>query len=196
MFPNQTDILLCGCELEQFRREKLSYWDETYGFKLSPMKDMVIQEPLVTVIDSQEIITNSFALKVNFLWSLFLSIFSPFWFELFGIQKIDISREAVQSVEFSAPFELVASKDCTLGGFLGYFDTHFFDYDPSSHNSQEQTSLHHPVRFSTGPFTKKTHWVYQLYTFKSSSYSFQNNEFRNRLCFWSKIVSLSPMEKR
>lgn len=99
----------------------INYWDDVYGFKMHCMKSDVISEAVVEVVPDERIVANSAILT-----------------------EIDINTCTTGTPDFTAPFELEITKDCTVTGLVGYFDT-FFD-------------LEVPVMFSTGPKTKKTHW--------------------------------------
>jgi protein arginine N-methyltransferase 1 len=42
----------CTC-----RREKIDFWDNVYGFDFSAIKRLAMQEPLVDVVDHEQVVT-------------------------------------------------------------------------------------------------------------------------------------------
>ncbi|RUS33572.1 hypothetical protein BC938DRAFT_471061 [Jimgerdemannia flammicorona] len=63
----------------------------------------------------------------------------------YAIKEIDIQTVQKADLSFRAPFTLTASRDDYIHAFIGWFDIGF-------------TACHKPVRFSTGPHAKYTHW--------------------------------------
>jgi len=59
----------------------------------------------------------------------------------------------VEEVPYEAKISLVAERDELCTSLIGYFDIDFLETKQDKSN-QMQT----PVQFSTGPFTKDTHW--------------------------------------
>lgn len=45
-------MTVCPC-----RREKIDFWDNVYGFDFSAIKRLAMQEPLVDVVDHEQVIT-------------------------------------------------------------------------------------------------------------------------------------------
>lgn len=39
-------------------------WDNVYGFNMSSIRKVAVSEPLVDVVDPNQVVSNSFALKV------------------------------------------------------------------------------------------------------------------------------------
>ncbi|RKO87467.1 S-adenosyl-L-methionine-dependent methyltransferase [Blyttiomyces helicus] len=60
-------------------------------------------------------------------------------------REIDLYTVKIEDLAFEVPFEIVASRDDYVHAFISYFDIDF-------------SACHKPVRFSTGPAAKYTHW--------------------------------------
>jgi len=58
---------------------------------------------------------------------------------------IDLYTVTAAELAFSAPFNLVAKRSDFIHAIIAWFDIDF-------------TACHKPIRFSTGPHTKYTHW--------------------------------------
>ena len=55
MFPDKANLYLCGIEVGQEKDDKISWWDNVYGFDLSCIVDVVITEPLVDVVEPKQV---------------------------------------------------------------------------------------------------------------------------------------------
>ncbi|KAJ3321534.1 Protein arginine N-methyltransferase 3 [Boothiomyces sp. JEL0866] len=71
------------------------------------------------------------------------------------LSKIETKTVAVKELDFVTEFVLDISRDGTVYAFCGWFDT-FFEKEGCE-----------SVYFSTGPFTKPTHWVQTLFNLHS-----------------------------
>ncbi|KAJ3272102.1 Protein arginine N-methyltransferase 3 [Terramyces sp. JEL0728] len=67
------------------------------------------------------------------------------------LSKIETKTVSVQELDFVQDFVLDIKRDGTIYAFCGWFDTFF------EHSGCES------VMFSTGPFTKPTHWMQSLF---------------------------------
>ncbi|KAJ1552093.1 type I protein arginine N-methyltransferase Rmt1, partial [Nowakowskiella sp. JEL0078] len=85
-----------------------------------------------------------------------------------AFRSIDLRTVKIEDLSFSVPFEISATRDEYVHAFVSWFDINF-------------SCCHKPVKFSTGPQSKYTHWkqVFSLfYTVQC-----QTKFLYNRLCF-------------
>ncbi|KAG9048743.1 hypothetical protein FS837_012106 [Tulasnella sp. UAMH 9824] len=142
LFPDVCTMYLAAIEDGDYKEEKIGYWDNVYGFDYSCIKEVALREPLVDTVDLKAVVTQPFAFK-----------------------RIDLSTAKKEDLDFEAPFKLTATRndcmsnhkissgtslltrtvDSDVHAFIGWFDTEF-------------SCLHVPMRFSTGPHAKYTHW--------------------------------------
>lgn len=122
LFPDQTTIYLAAIEDQEYKDEKINFWDDVYGFDYSCIKDIALREPLVDCVDLKAVVTQPCAIK-----------------------HIDLRTAKKEDLTFKVPFELTATRNDYVHAFLGWFDTDF-------------SCCHKPVKFSTGPQAKYTHW--------------------------------------
>merc|ERR1711990_1045037 len=47
MFPDKATLYVCGIEDRQYKDDKISWWDDVYGFNMSSIRKVAISEPLV-----------------------------------------------------------------------------------------------------------------------------------------------------
>jgi protein arginine N-methyltransferase 1 len=55
MFPDRASLLVCAIEDRQYKEDKIHWWDEVYGFDMSCIKSIALQEPLVDVVDRNQV---------------------------------------------------------------------------------------------------------------------------------------------
>ena len=58
IMPDQAKLFICAIEDEEYRKEKIDFWDNVYGFDMSTIKKMALAEPLVDIVDSKAIISS------------------------------------------------------------------------------------------------------------------------------------------
>lgn len=55
MFPDRTTLFICGIEDRQFKEDKINWWDNVYGFDMSPIRKVAVSEPMVDVVDPKQV---------------------------------------------------------------------------------------------------------------------------------------------
>lgn len=127
----------------------LPFWENVYGFDMSCIGEEILedasQRPIIDVIDSQDIVTNSVVLQT---------------FDLVTMKHDEM--DLTMSVELEPKFELsgdhVDAKVKTIWcyGIVLWFETAF-----SSRFCKEM-----PTVLSTSPYGPKTHWSQTIFTFR------------------------------
>lgn len=78
----------------------------------------------------------------------------------------------MKDCDFKTEFELTVTKSGMIHGFLGWFDNFFtvdtrhVDSESSLHKASSSADEVNEVFFSTGPFTKATHWKQTFFLLK------------------------------
>jgi len=130
IFPDKATMYLCGVEDGMVKRDRIDFWSNVYGFDMSPIRDVALHEPIVDVIDSKQIITDT------------VPIFSV---DLLTCSRAS-SKEYNNVNSFQSNFQLVTTRDDFLHGLISYFECEF-------------TQVHaQTLRLSTSPFCHYTHW--------------------------------------
>ncbi|KAK6635235.1 Protein arginine N-methyltransferase 1 [Polyplax serrata] len=102
LFPDRVTLFVIGIEDRQYKDEKINWWDDVYGFDMSPIRKVAISEPLVDVVDPKQVVTNASLLKeVN----------------LYTVTKEDL--------EFTAPFHLEARRNDYIQALVTFFNVEF-----------------------------------------------------------------------
>ena len=58
IFPDKSSLFLAAIEDGEYMDEKISYWDNVYGFDMSCIKDTAMLEPLVDEVNGQAIVSS------------------------------------------------------------------------------------------------------------------------------------------
>jgi len=59
MLPDKAVLFICAIEDTEYRRDKIDFWDNVYGFKMNVIKEMALGEPLIDIVEPNAIITNA-----------------------------------------------------------------------------------------------------------------------------------------
>jgi type I protein arginine methyltransferase len=95
-------MYLAAIEDAAYKEEKISFWDEVYGFDMSAIKNDALNEPLVDVVEDKAVVSDAFAFK-----------------------EIDIRTVEKSDLTFSVPFELRGTRNDYAHAFLAWFDISF-----------------------------------------------------------------------
>lgn len=65
MFPDEATLFLAGIEDQDYKEEKIGFWDDVYGFDYSCIKEIALKEPLVDTVDLKAVVTNPCKIAVG-----------------------------------------------------------------------------------------------------------------------------------
>mmetsp|Transcript_30846 Transcript_30846/g.68314 ORF Transcript_30846/g.68314 Transcript_30846/m.68314 type:complete len:345 (+) Transcript_30846:155-1189(+) len=102
IFPDKATLVLSAIEDGEYKKEKIDFWDNVYGFNMSCIKSMAMQEPLVDVVEPDQMVTNTMVVK-----------------------SIDIRTMTKEDATFEVPFTLTATRNDYIHALVGYFDIAF-----------------------------------------------------------------------
>ncbi|CAL5229652.1 g13017 [Coccomyxa viridis] len=102
MMPDRCTMSLVAIEDADYRHEKIDFWDNVYGFDFSAIKRLAMQEPLVDVVDQEQVVT-----------------------EACKLSTFNISDMTKSDAAFTVPFRLVASRNDYIHALVAYFDVYF-----------------------------------------------------------------------
>jgi len=102
LMPDSARLHLCAIEDGQYRRQKLGFWDDVYGYKMSAIKETALSEPLVDVVPPNQILSNSCQV---------------FDIDLYTVTKADL--------DFTGTFEIKFNRQEFCHALVGYFDVKF-----------------------------------------------------------------------
>jgi protein arginine N-methyltransferase 1 len=102
ILPDRARIYLAAIEDGEYKKSKIDYWDNVYGFNMSCIKNTALAEPLIDVTKGEMI--NS---TVN---------------KIFDIDLYTVTKE---ELDFSAGFDIEFMRDDNVHGLITWFDVVF-----------------------------------------------------------------------
>ncbi|CAB4064587.1 PRMT1 [Lepeophtheirus salmonis] len=102
MFPDRATLYVTAIEDRQYKDEKINWWDDVYGFDMSCIRQVAIQEPLVDVVDRNQVVTNSCLIK-----------------------EIDIQTCTKEDIPFKSPFNLQVKRNDYIQALVTFFNIEF-----------------------------------------------------------------------
>jgi len=102
IFPDRASMWVCAIEDQEYRDEKINYWDDVYGFNMSCIKDMALLEPLVDVCDPEQVMSNSAK-----------------------ILDIDLYKVTKEELDFETKFTLTVTRSDFCHALVAYFNVEF-----------------------------------------------------------------------
>mmetsp|Transcript_27817 Transcript_27817/g.76571 ORF Transcript_27817/g.76571 Transcript_27817/m.76571 type:complete len:437 (+) Transcript_27817:273-1583(+) len=102
IFPDKAVMYLSAMEDESVRRERIDFWDDVYGFDMSPIKQVALHEPVVDVVDPKSLVTDAVP-----------------------ILHLDILTCTKDDLAFATDFKLQARRNDFIHGLCAYFECAF-----------------------------------------------------------------------
>jgi len=102
LFPDKASLYMCAIEDRQYKDDKINWWDNVYGFNMSSIRKVAISEPLVDVVDANQIVTNSTLLK-----------------------EVDLYTATVADLTFEVPFSLDVRRNDYVQALVTFFTVEF-----------------------------------------------------------------------
>ncbi|KAF8893408.1 S-adenosyl-L-methionine-dependent methyltransferase [Infundibulicybe gibba] len=102
IFPDTATLYLAAIEDQDYKEEKINFWDNVYGFDYSCIKDIALREPLVDTVEMKAVVTDPCMIK-----------------------HIDLLTVKVEDLSFIAPFSLKVTRNDYAHAFLAWFDISF-----------------------------------------------------------------------
>ncbi|KDQ55829.1 hypothetical protein JAAARDRAFT_37247 [Jaapia argillacea MUCL 33604] len=102
IFPDTATLYLAAIEDQDYKEEKINFWEDVYGFDYSCIKEIALREPLVDTVDLKAVVTDPCLVK-----------------------SIDLRTAKKEDLTFSAPFTLTATRNDYIHAFLAWFDIGF-----------------------------------------------------------------------
>ncbi|CAO3591205.1 unnamed protein product [Absidia cylindrospora] len=135
MAPSHTRILMAALDDEDLKDDRVNFWNDVYGFKMTAMKEPVINEAIVDFIKPSTVMSNVVTLKDLYLQTI-----------------------TSQKLDFITKFELDIKRDGVIYAFGGWFDTWFTRDGHPIPLEQAEQHVDGETFLTTGPFGEDTHW--------------------------------------
>jgi protein arginine N-methyltransferase 1 len=102
LFPDKASLFIAAIEDANYRRDKIDFWDDVYGFNMSCIKELALMEPLVDVCEPDQMISTA---------SKILDI------DLYTVTKEDL--------DFESKFEVHLTRSDFVHALVSYFNVEF-----------------------------------------------------------------------
>jgi protein arginine N-methyltransferase 1 len=102
ILPDKATLNLTAIEDAEYKEDKINFWDNVYGFNMSCIKKLAIQEPLVDVVEEKQVMSSYYRLMT-----------------------IDIHTVKQEDLTFKIPFRLSATRDDYCHALVVSFDIEF-----------------------------------------------------------------------
>jgi len=102
MFPDRATVYITAIEDRQYKDDKINWWDDVYGFDMSAIRKVALTEPIVDVVDRNQVVTNSCLIK-----------------------EIDIQTMKKEDIPFEAPFHLQIKRNDYIQALVTFFNIEF-----------------------------------------------------------------------
>jgi len=102
LFPDKARMHICGIQDAEYRQQKLDFWDDVYGYKMSCFKATAIAEPLVDIVPPTQIISS-----------------------VQTFMEIDLYTVKVEDLDFTADFEIEFKQREFCHALTAWFDVQF-----------------------------------------------------------------------
>lgn len=102
LFPDKASLFLTAIEDEQYREDKIDFWDNVYGFKMSCIKRTALIEPLVDIAHADQIMGD---------FSKILDV------DLYTVKKEDL--------DFTSNFKITVDRTDVCHALIAHFDVEF-----------------------------------------------------------------------
>ncbi|THD22001.1 Arginine methyltransferase 1 [Fasciola gigantica] len=102
IMPDRATLYVCAIEDRQYKDEKINWWDSVYGFDMSCIRKVALTEPLVDVVDPNQVVTNCCLVK-----------------------EVDMYTITVDDLSFTAPFTLTCKRNDYIQALVTFFNIDF-----------------------------------------------------------------------
>jgi protein arginine N-methyltransferase 1 len=188
VYPDVASMHVVGISDPAYRADRVNYWNDVYGFKMTVMSENVVKEALVDVMDDTNIITN-----------------------IADLHSIDINTVTVEQLDrIVCPFELTVSSEVTepirLDALIVYFDIHFkalalnpvyfstgMPFPPLYDNNTHVLMYNVGFRF-VGPKATPTHWKQTVLLLKDVINVAQGDVVKGEIAFSMNRASFRDLD--
>jgi len=177
MFPDKASLHICAIEDRDYKDEKVNWWKNVYGFDMSCISNVALNEPIVDSVDSKQIVTNHALIK-----------------------EIDILTMKAEDLSFSSPFHLQLKRNDYVHAFVCYFNIEFsachkkvgFSTSPDSPYTHWKQTVFYFEDFLTA---KRGEQLYGVFTCKPNSRNMRDLDFEIQFDFHGELCDISNKHK-
>jgi protein arginine N-methyltransferase 1 len=102
LLPDKASLYISGIEDEEYKQDKIDFWDNVYGFNMSCIKKIAIREPLVDTVEAKALLTNACR-----------------------FYTINLDTVRPEDLAFKNTFSIKATRKDNMHAFIAWFDVEF-----------------------------------------------------------------------
>ena len=102
VFPDKAVMYVTAMEDAHVKQERIDFWEDVYGFDMTPIKDIAVREPVVDVVDAKALVTDAVP-----------------------ILRLDILTCTKEDLDFTAKFRLESQRNDYVHALVAYFECAF-----------------------------------------------------------------------
>lgn len=102
IFPDKASMKLVAIEDAEYKSQKITFWDDVYGFNMKAIKEVALKEPLVDVVEGDSVVSTAAVFK-----------------------EIDIMTVTKADLAFASDFAMTVTRSDYVHALLGFFDITF-----------------------------------------------------------------------
>jgi len=102
MFPDRATLYVTAIEDRQYKDDKIYWWDDVYGFDMSAIRRVAVSEPIVDVVDRNQVVTGACLVK-----------------------EIDIQTCTKEDIPFDSPFQIQCKRNDYIHALVTFFNVEF-----------------------------------------------------------------------
>jgi len=102
MFPDRATLFVTAIEDRQYKDDKIHWWEDVYGFDMSSLGKVAVTEPLVDVVDRNQVVASACLLK-----------------------EIDIQTCTKEDIPFQSDFMIQLKRNDYIQALVTFFNIEF-----------------------------------------------------------------------
>jgi|ERR1711934_687516 len=102
MLPDKASLSIAAIEDEDYKEDKINWWNRVWGYDMSAIREVAMHEPLVDVVESRAVVT-----------------------DYHELHAVDVSVVKKEDVMFKQDFKLNVKRNDYIHAFVCHFDIWF-----------------------------------------------------------------------
>jgi len=177
MFPDRATLYVTAIEDRQYKDDKINWWDDVYGFDMSCIRKVALSEPLVDVVDRNQVVSNNCLLK-----------------------EVDLQTCKKEDIPFESPFHLQIKRNDYVQAFVTFFNIEFtkchkrvgFSTAPEGPYTHWKQTVFYLEEYLT---VKKGEEVYGVFRMKPNTRNSRDLDFEIDVDFQGELCCISEKNK-
>jgi len=177
MFPDRATLYVTAIEDRQYKDDKINWWDDVYGFDMSCIRKVALSEPLVDVVDRNQLTSNNCLLK-----------------------EVDLQTCMKEDIPFESPFHLQLKRNDYVQALVTFFNIEFtkchkrvgFSTSPEAPYTHWKQTVFYLEEYLT---VKKGEELYGVFRMKPNTRNVRDLDFEIDIDFQGELCQISEKNK-